>query len=238
MAADRVKYPRTFNLPWSNSESSDDVWHSGTLFFEGREVVVTEKVDGECTTVYPDTFMHARSVDGQHHPSQSWMKRIVAEKASEIPPGWRFCGENMYGFHSIHYRDLPSYWLVYGIYDEKNVCLSWDDTEEWCRLLGLDTVPVLYRGIWDQKKIRSLWTGKSVFDTHACKDPTNADPTFPDDFKPCDGEGYVVRVAASFPYEGFKMHAGKYVGPQFRESMRKIHWKTAAVFPNAVKEAA
>jgi hypothetical protein len=43
-----VKYPRTWHLPWSESESSDDVWLTDTKHFEGKEVVVTEKLDGEC----------------------------------------------------------------------------------------------------------------------------------------------------------------------------------------------
>jgi hypothetical protein len=48
----RVKYPRTFHLPWSPGRGKDDKGHSGTSMFEGKEVVVTVKMDGECTSLY------------------------------------------------------------------------------------------------------------------------------------------------------------------------------------------
>jgi len=44
----------------------------------GREVVVTEKMDGENTTMYCDNI-HARSIDGRHHPSRDWVKMTVGE---------------------------------------------------------------------------------------------------------------------------------------------------------------
>jgi hypothetical protein len=36
--------------------------------------------------------------------------------------------------------------LVFSIWNEQNA-LSWDETVEWAELLGLFTVPVLWRGI-------------------------------------------------------------------------------------------
>ena len=40
--------------------------------------------------------------------------------------------------------------MLFSVWNELNVCLSWDETEEWAQRLGLVTVPVLYRGIWDE----------------------------------------------------------------------------------------
>src|SRR5680860_1154948 len=49
----RVKYPRTFHLPWSPGATADDrTMADPDDAFGGAEVVVTEKVDGECTTLY------------------------------------------------------------------------------------------------------------------------------------------------------------------------------------------
>ena len=49
-----TKYPRTPHLPWSPGASDDDVRVADTAMSEGREVVVTEKLDGENTTLYAD----------------------------------------------------------------------------------------------------------------------------------------------------------------------------------------
>jgi intein/homing endonuclease len=42
------KYPSTFHLPWSREITSNDKVMPDTNSFEGREVVITEKMDGEC----------------------------------------------------------------------------------------------------------------------------------------------------------------------------------------------
>ena len=66
----RVKYPRTAHLPWSPGATADDIYQGKLSSFEGKYVVVTEKMDGENTTLYRD-YMHARSVDSRFHPSRN-----------------------------------------------------------------------------------------------------------------------------------------------------------------------
>lgn len=216
---ERTKYPRTFNLPWSGSETSDDVWCSDCRFFEGKEVVVTEKIDGENTTIYPDGHTHARSVDSKHHPSRSWLKQYASTFAYQIPETLRICGENVFAYHSIFYDGLPSYFLVFGIYDDKNRCLAWDEVEDYCELLGLYTVPVLYRGPWDEKLIREMWTGKGTYGTYE----TESDqPSWPDDFTSCEAEGYVVRITGEFDYQDFRTNCAKYVRPNHVRT--SSHW--------------
>ena len=56
----RVKYPKTRHFHFSNT-SSDDVILGDYSGFKGEEVVVTEKMDGENTTIYRDG-MHAREL--------------------------------------------------------------------------------------------------------------------------------------------------------------------------------
>lgn len=229
---ERTKYPRTFNLPHSQSNTSDDVWWEDCKLFEGKEVVVSEKIDGECISIYPDGHVHARSIDSRHHASRSWVKALAARIAHDIPQGFRVCGENLYAFHSIFYTELPSYFFVYGIYDEENNCISWDDVVEFCALLNLETVPVLYRGPWDENEVKSLWTGKGTFPTYAA---ISDQPSYPNDFVPCDAEGYVVRVTDSFPYQEFAQNCAKYVAPAFKSTMRNVHWASTAVICNLLK---
>lgn len=146
----RVKYPRTFHLPSSPGKTADD--RTMTVpdeVFGTAEVVVTEKMDGENTTFYRD-HLHARSIDYSPHPSRDRVRALHASIACDIPEGWRLCGENLYAVHSIAYEALPAHFLLFSIWDDRNQCLSWDETILWGTLLGLQIVPVLYRGPWDQ----------------------------------------------------------------------------------------
>ena len=73
----RIKYPTTPHLPFSLGIQSDDRRVQTLDGLVGREVVVTEKMDGENTTMYVD-HIHARSLDSRHHPSRDWaMKERV-----------------------------------------------------------------------------------------------------------------------------------------------------------------
>ena len=42
-----MKYPRSFHLPWSRGYTDDDKVARNVNHFIGKEVVVTEKLDGE-----------------------------------------------------------------------------------------------------------------------------------------------------------------------------------------------
>lgn len=203
MYSPQVKYPRTHHLPWSPGITEDDrVMDSAALMWLAQEeVVVTAKMDGENTSMYSDGYVHARSIDGASHESQSWVRSMWAKVAHELPYGWRVCGENLYATHSIRYSDLPSYLMVFSVWDEKNSCLSWDDTCEWAELLGFPTVPELYRGEFSYEKIESLWSPQ-VHDTL---------------------EGYVVRTTDGFPYREFKSRVAKFVRPNHVTTDR--HWK-------------
>lgn len=75
MPIDRIKYGRTYHLPWSPGATSDDKMHAEVeSLFGGQEIVVTEKLDGESTTIYADRFTHARSVDSKAHRSRDWVR--------------------------------------------------------------------------------------------------------------------------------------------------------------------
>ena len=128
--------------------------------FSGQEVVVMEKMDGENTNIYPDHF-HARSIQSKDHPSRHWVKSLWVQIRKDIPDGWRICGENVFAEHSIHYKRLSTYFYVFGIWDQNNWCLTWDDTIDVCENLGLQTVPVLWIGIWNEQKVKSCYTGIS-----------------------------------------------------------------------------
>ena len=205
----RVKYPRIPHLPWSSGRSDDDIALDSIEHFERlHDVVVTEKLDGENTTLYCD-YLHARSLDSKTHPSRDWIKQFHAKIRRDIPQDFRICGENLYAKHSIFYDALTTYFYVFAIFQE-DTCLSWDETVEWSQLLGLETVPVLYRGQWDETAIKACWTGKSVFGK--------------------DQEGYVVRNANRFKFEDFRNNTAKYV--RANHVTTDQHWMHEAIIPN------
>jgi RNA ligase len=195
----RVKYNRTHHLPWSPGLTDDDRMLSSLDAFAGQRVIVTEKMDGENTSMYSDG-LHARSVDSGGHPSRNWIKKFHASIQGDIPEGWRICGENLFAKHSIEYLSLPSFFMGFSIWNDRNVCLSWDESIKWFTLLGITPVPVLYDGVFDLKHIQSLWNDR--------RSETQ--------------EGYVVRVADSFSYGAFRTHVGKFVRPHHVQTVR--HW--------------
>jgi len=196
-----VKYPRTYHLPWSEGMNDDDRMMDSIDSFVGQRVIVTEKLDGENTTFYND-HNHARSVDSGAHLSRDWVKNFWSQFNYEIPKDWRVCGENMYAEHSIPYDELLSYFYGFSIWNDRNECLSWDETLEWFKMLhpNLVHVPILYDGIFDKKIIVDLWNG-SMYDT-------------------C--EGYVMRVADFFPMSQFRFKVGKFVRKD--HVMTTPHW--------------
>lgn len=209
----RVKYPRTFHLPWSRSYTNDDKVLKHVQHFEGKEVVVTEKMDGENTTLYRD-YLHARSIDSKDHPSRHWIKMFHSMLSGSIPEGWRLCGENMFAQHSIHYQELSSYFLLFSIWNERNTCLAWDETEAWAKRHMIETVPVLYQGIWNEEAIKKCYTKQSVFGG--------------------EQEGFVVRLADEFHYDDFIYSAAKFVRKNHVQTDE--HWMNKPVIPNTLKK--
>lgn len=202
------KYPRTPHLPWSPGATSDDKILQDAHHFEAYYVVVTEKRDGECTTMYPD-HIHARSLDSKDHYSRHYVKAIHASIKSLIPDGWRICGENLHYTKSLYYPNLKDYFEVFSIWDEHNMCLSWGETMEWCALLGLQHVPVLWTGVWDERYIRTL-----VIDTEKM-------------------EGYTVRIINRFHYDYFHLSLAKWVRKGHVQTDE--HWMNQQLTPNGLK---
>jgi hypothetical protein len=208
---ERVKYPRTPHLPWSLGFTDDDINLKDVEHFINKHVIVTEKLDGENTTLTFD-YTHARSLDSNNHPSRNWVKNFWSQIKSEIPNGMRIHGENMYAKHSIKYSELPTYFIVFGI-SEGSVFLSWKDTVEWCELLGLTIAPVLYNGVFDEEQIKKLFSGKSQMGG--------------------DQEGYVIRTADSFLIKDFQRNVAKFVRKNHVQA--DAHWTSLTIEPNILK---
>ena len=187
-------------------------------------------------TMYTDGI-HARSLDSSSHPSRNFVKNIWAQKAYDIPKGWRICGENLYAKHALYYCNEPTtlnlgthlqpryeffpgnnalddYFYVFNIWNDYNRCISWDDTKEWIELLGFSTCPIMYDGIWSMDVIekcnRFVESNKGAV------------------------EGYVVRLAREFHYSEFKTVNGKYVRSGHVQQNHG-HWMQNRVIKNELR---
>lgn len=246
----KYKFPKIFHLPFSNNLQNNDKKMESLDGFQDKRVIVSLKCDGENFSFYRDCC-HARSLDSKDHPSRHWIKRMWGEMKHNIPEGWRICGENCFAFHSIYYTELPSYFLVFEIYNDKNMCLSWDETVEYCQLLDLQHVPILYDGIWDEEKIKSCFDeNKSILGGWSHKGLLNTlrrnltymfagnlwepdeEYNLEDFAKPAE-EGYVVRIADAFSYDDHYKYTAKYVRDFI--STTSDFWMTQFLIPNKLK---
>jgi len=196
-----MKYPRTRHIPNSEGISDDDEILENEQCLIGKNVIYTEKLDGECTSLKRHAC-HARSEESAHHPSQSWVKSLHAQIAWKIPEYIQIVGENVYAKHSIFYDKLSTFFYVFAAIDlEGEFFLSVHDTLEICDYLDLKYVPILHKGMFD-----------ATF-----KVPTKS--AFGDEI-----EGYVVRNVDEFPVDKMSINIAKWV----RKAHVKTddHWKT------------
>lgn len=196
-----MKYPKTPHLPWSENLSRDDKRIESMERLESSEIIVTEKLDGENTSLHTH-FYHARS---ENSPSGApWrvkVRELHNQIGSQIPEALQICGEYMYAKHSILYTNLTDYFYVFGIIDKKEEkVLSWAETLEYSELLGLSVVPVLFRGAyknWDKALPTQSYFGKEI-------------------------EGYVIRYSGKFPLREFPTNVAKFARADHVQTDR--HW--------------
>ncbi len=198
------KHPKTFHIKNSGSVHSDDKVLKNMKHFEGKEIVINIKKDGENTKFYRD-YWHARSIDSKHNFTQDWIARLHSCIRFDIPEGYALTLENVSYYHSIFYQNLPSYAYLLFVTNEKNEALSFDETLTWAELLELPCPEILYRGIYDEKVIQNLIK------------------TFPVEQE----EGFFIRNAEAFSMDDFALNAAKYVRPNHIQPNHEgdiTHW--------------
>lgn len=203
---ERIKYPRTPHLPYSETIGKDDKRLLDDSQFKNMYVVITEKMDGENTTVYNDGY-HARSLDSKHRDYHSWLLSYIPTWQYMLENGERVCGEYLYAEHSIHYNNLKNYFLGFSFW-KNNICYGWKDTIAKFNELGIVSVPVLYEGYYDPAI--TIATAKAVITR--------------------GGEGVVIRNINSFPLQNFARNVAKYVRPNHVQTDE--HWSQQVIKRN------
>jgi hypothetical protein len=205
------KYPRTLHHPSSPGIQSDDKIATDLSALNGAEVIMTEKMDGENTTLYSDGF-HARSLDSISHPARSWLASFHGQIAHMIPQGWRICGENLYARHAIGYDNLPGFFMAFSVWTDQDHCLDVDTAQTLLDELHIPAVRQLYRGPYSEAAL-----------THEIRD-----------LDPSRQEGIVIRTAASFPFQDFGRNVIKWVRAGHVQSAD--HWRFSQIVPNGLND--
>ena len=208
-----AKYPRTPHLPWSPGGTKDDRRVESVDSFIGRELIITEKVDGSNLCMTRSNVFARSHGAAPGHISFDYAKGLHAGLSHTIDNGVSLFGEYCYAVHSIAYTKIDGYFLLFGARDDTiNKWYSWDDVELQAMDSCVLTVPVLWRGMVDsaeqlEERTNSLCEDASYFGG--------------------DREGVVVRLADSFADEDFSKSVAKWVRANHVQT--DDHWKSRTV---------
>jgi hypothetical protein len=217
----KLKAPRIYHLPWSEVMSKDDKTIKHNNMFNGKDVVVTVKYDGSSISLYNDGTFHSRSIQSsRQHDSNDylhswWANKLYTDNYVILHNKWpnlRLVGENMYTTHTIQYNNLEDVFLLHSAWNG-TTCLSWDDTLTICTLLNITPVPVLYKGIYDETKVKSF----------------NTLDRYRDDIV----EGYIVRNSDEYLYNDSNYNIAKFVSSRFVIKDDK-HWALNGIRRNNI----
>ena len=140
------------------------------------------------------------------------MKALCSQVGHLVDASEALYGETLVAVHSIEYDALQAYFLLFGIHStagDRSTWLSWDDVEQRAGEIGVMTVPVCFRGVFQSPADMEAWMA------HAATQPSRHG----NHIRP---EGFVVRVARQFDTGEFDRCVAKYV--------RKGHVQTAPDF--------
>ena len=201
----KEKYPRTYHLPFSEGVNSDDKVKKDLSSFQGEEVVVSEKLDGENTTLY-NNFMHARSISSPTNFTRNWVAKMHSILKFYIPENVRLVGENLWAEHAIYYPNyyLEGYFYLFSVFENRkgvDFCLSYEEVVEYSIILDLPMPKVFYRGIFEEEKIKNIAKNLNTKNV----------------------EGFVVRKVREFKAEHFSDCVLKWVRKNHVQSNSE-HW--------------
>ena len=203
------KYPRTYHIPWSPWATNDDRVLKDFSIFEWKEIVITEKMDGENTTMTRYSY-YARSIDSNNHPSRDYLKWMWWSIRYMIPEWMRICWENLYAEHSLWYDNLESYFYCFNIW-KNDVCLSVDETIKICNELNIFFTPILYKWIFDETIIQDFINSIDI----------------------TKNEWFVIRNSSEFDYSDFNKNVAKWVRKWHVTT--DTHWTQKKIIPNKLK---
>lgn len=216
-----AKYPRSFHLPWSPGGTKDDKRMRDVSKLLDVDLVVTEKCDGSNLTYTRDHVFSRSHAKPPVHPSFDLAKATHAQIRGQLSEGMSLFCEYCYAVHSIVYEALPGYSLVFGVRDDATkLWWSWVMVELQAQLLGLPTVPVLFRG--RVSSVREL----EILTDDLAREPSQLGG---------EREGVVVRIAGEFHDDAFPTSLAKWVRAGHVQTDE--HWLHQEIRPQRLRDA-
>jgi|ERR1700722_6573775 len=219
---DSPKYNRTPHVPWSPGASNDDKVARSVSSLIGKPLIITEKMDGSNASLEKKGCFARTHASAPKHDSFDVLKALHASVAFNLPEYMQLFGEWCYARHSIEYKELPGYFMLFGIRylntKPHQWWGSWEEVAVWAGKLNVPTVPVLFSGTIDSEK-----------ELHHIVDVLAAEPSV------CGGkrEGIVVRVCTAFRDEDFGYNVMKWVRKNHVQTNE--HWKNQKIIKNGLK---
>ena len=202
------KYPRTPYSPWSAANPHSRPAADMTRF-TGREIVITEKLDGSNTLLHQGQASPRSTDSASASPWLAMARKHHAWKTIALPE-LQLYGEDIYGVHAIEYDPAPEN-ATFRLFAacENDSWLSWDTVATLALNLDILTVPVLYRG--SPETLSELRREAEAL----MRQPSAIGP---------QKEGIVIRIADSFPHYEFQHSVCKIVRPGHVQPDAE-HWR-------------
>lgn len=168
--------PKTFNL---SKYDLDGMAKYSYVFQEGEQVLITEKMEGEnCAMVFTEDNLWVKSRNHfkrEAEDSKWWdiPNRLNMKDKLSTVPGLVVFGELVGGVRGWFYdcpiidNKVQRKFFVFDIFDLKlKRFLEWNKVKDVCYNLQLETVPILYEGLWKtDRSLHDLAEGKSTLGT-------------------------------------------------------------------------
>lgn len=190
----RFQYPPIPHVPWSKSIPITGAGLKSMNHMKGKEVVLTLHMKSENSALSRDE-LHALTFTGKRYAAGGLIKTFYRQIVDNMAISERIIGENLSANHAVAYYDMPSYLLGMQIW-HGGFCLPYNQTLTRLEELGITPVRELWRGIYDEKVIRSIQATLDS-DVH---------------------EGTLLRTTSGFSYRDFHQHVAMY-SPHLNESM-------------------
>lgn len=136
------KFGRILHAQISLGTTSDDRFIPNgyvEAFSKMRSLVITEKLDGQNDCFKKEGVFARSHVAPSVLPWDKPMRErweLIKNDLGEL----ELFGENMYGVHSIAYKNLESYYYMFAV-REKGVWLSWEEVKWYANMFDFPTVP-------------------------------------------------------------------------------------------------
>lgn len=231
-----VKYPRTPHLFGSRGTSDDK--HLGeresVRFLADDSLIVEEKIDGTNVGIHfagGELLLQCRGhqITQGMHPQYDLFKQwaMVKRGVLEERLGERFIlyGEWVYAKHSIFYRELSHFFFEFDIFDKQSeTFLTLEVRSEMLAESGIETVPVVHRGLLNRSMLESLM-GASAFGSEFDHPVSGRRDNLM--------EGLYLRTEDDIGVTG----RAKFVRPEFVEKIKQsTHWQQQMMVPNELAD--